>query len=55
MVVSAGSVFRQALTTEQPLQIMGAVNAYCGLMAKQAGFQALYLSGAGVAGSTITN
>jgi methylisocitrate lyase len=34
---------------ERPLQIAGAINAYSALLAKRAGFRALYLSGAGVA------
>ena len=46
---SAGQRFRQALADENPLQIVGAINAYCGLMAEQTGFRAIYLSGAGVA------
>ncbi len=37
---------------ERPLQVAGAVNAYCALMAERAGFQALYLSGAGVANAS---
>ena len=41
--------FRQALAGESPLQIAGAINAYAALQAERAGFQALYLSGAGVA------
>ena len=46
---SPGSQFRAALAAEQPLQIAGAINAYAALLAKRAGFRALYLSGAGVA------
>lgn len=46
---SPGSRFRSALATERPLQIAGAINAYAALLAKCAGFRALYLSGAGVA------
>ncbi len=38
-----------ALSKEKPLQIVGVINPLCALMAKAAGFQALYLSGAGVA------
>lgn len=37
------------LARERPLQIAGAINAYAALLAKDAGFRALYLSGAGVA------
>ena len=47
--ISAGSRFRQALEVEKPLQIMGTVNAYAAMMAKQVGYKAIYLSGAGVA------
>ena len=43
---------QQALKEESPLQLVGAVNAYSALLAKQAGFRALYLSGAGVANSS---
>lgn len=49
---SAGLRFRQAMAQEQPLQIVGAINAYCALMAEQAGFRAIYLSGAGVANAS---
>ncbi len=38
-----------ALKAERPLQIAGAINAYAALLAEDAGFRALYLSGAGVA------
>ncbi|PIQ42546.1 MAG: methylisocitrate lyase [Gammaproteobacteria bacterium CG11_big_fil_rev_8_21_14_0_20_46_22] len=41
--------FKQALSEDTPLQIPGVVNAYCAMMAEQAGFKALYLSGGGVA------
>ncbi len=46
---SAGLRFRQAIAAEKPLQIMGTVNAYAAMMAKQVGYKAIYLSGAGVA------
>ena len=49
MVESADQRFLQAIDAEQPLQIMGVINAYCARMAERAGFRALYLSGAGVA------
>ena len=42
---SAGKKFREALAKEKPLQIMGTINAYCAMMAKKAGFEAIYLSG----------
>lgn len=44
-----GARFRAALASERPLQVAGAINAYGALLARQAGFRALYLSGAGVA------
>ncbi len=50
--ISAAQGFRLALACEQPLQIAGAVNAYCALLAEHAGFRALYLSGAGVANAS---
>ncbi len=43
---------RQALTQESPLQIVGTINAYSALLAKRAGFRAIYLSGAGVANAS---
>lgn len=46
---SAGHKFREALKTERPLQIPGAINAYSAMMAAHAGFKAIYLSGGGVA------
>jgi methylisocitrate lyase len=49
---SAGNRFRQALEEERPLQVVGTINAYCAMLAKQAGFRAIYLSGAGVANAS---
>ena len=49
---TAGTRFREALTKEQPLQIVGAINAYAALMADQVGFRCLYLSGGGVAAAS---
>ncbi len=46
---SPGARFRAALEADCPLQLVGTVNAYSALLAEQAGFRALYLSGAGVA------
>jgi methylisocitrate lyase len=37
------------LREESPLQVMGTVNAYAAMMAKDVGYRAIYLSGAGVA------
>ena len=47
-----GKKFRQAISAQQPLMVVGAVNAYCAKMAEAAGHHALYLSGAGVANSS---
>jgi len=51
-VTTAGARFRLALEEENPLQIVGAVNAYAALMAKSVGYRAVYLSGAGVANAS---
>ena len=50
--MSAGARFRDALEVERPLQIVGTINAYMALLAENAGFQAIYLSGAGVANAS---
>lgn len=47
--LSAGARFRQAVKDNNPLAIMGCVNAYFARLATQTGFKALYLSGGGVA------
>ena len=44
-----GMRFRDAVDQHRPLQIAGVINAYCARLATRAGFEALYLSGAGVA------
>ncbi|MCZ6675973.1 MAG: methylisocitrate lyase [Candidatus Poribacteria bacterium] len=49
---SAGRRFRDALSAETPLQVVGVINAYAALMAEQVGFRAIYLSGAGVANAS---
>ncbi|HRO45483.1 MAG TPA: methylisocitrate lyase [Agriterribacter sp.] len=51
--VSAGMLFRQAMAEENPLQIVGAVNANHALLAVQEGFKAIYLSGGGVAAGSL--
>jgi len=50
--VSPGKRFRRLVAKRAPVQIPGAVNAYCALLAERAGFEALYLSGAGVANAS---
>ncbi|MGE5334048.1 MAG: methylisocitrate lyase [Nitrososphaerota archaeon] len=49
---SPGRRFREAISAERPLQVVGAINAYCALLAEHTGFRALYLSGAGVANAS---
>ncbi|MGB7157240.1 MAG: methylisocitrate lyase [Tepidisphaeraceae bacterium] len=49
---SAGLRLRSAIDAERPLQVVGTINAYCALLAEQAGFKAIYLSGAGVANAS---
>ena len=49
----AGARFRAAVAAESPLQVMGAITAYAGLMAKHTGYKALYLSGGGVAANSL--
>ena len=51
--VSNGARFREAVKAESPLQVMGAITAYAGLMAKRTGYKALYLSGGGVAANSL--
>ena len=50
---SAGARFRAAVQEESPLQVMGAITAYAGMMAKRTGYRALYLSGGGVAANSL--
>ena len=50
---SPGARFRAAVAQESPLQVMGAITAYAGLMAKRTGYKALYLSGGGVAANSL--
>lgn len=49
---SAGLKLRQAITANNPLQLVGTINAYTAMMAERVGHQALYLSGAGVANAS---
>src|SRR5688572_12142120 len=50
---TAGARFRKAVAEESPLQVMGAITAYAGLMARRVGYKALYLSGGGVAANSL--
>ena len=51
--MSPGQAFRDAARQEKPLQVIGAINAYHALLAKRAGFRAIYLSGGGVAAGSL--
>jgi methylisocitrate lyase len=50
---TAGANFIQALIDEKPLQIVGTINANHALLAKRAGYRAIYLSGGGVAAGSL--
>src|SRR6202020_1419648 len=50
---SPGSRFRSAVKQEQPLLVIGAINAFTARMAEATGFRALYLSGGGVAANSL--
>jgi len=50
---SPGARFRAAVQRERPLQVPGAINAYHAILAEKSGFQALYLSGGGVAAGSL--
>ncbi len=50
---SAGQALRDAVAAEQPLQVVGAINAYHARMAERTGYRALYLSGGGVAAGSL--
>jgi methylisocitrate lyase len=52
-LASPGARFREALAAEQPLQVIGAINANHALLAKRAGYRAIYLSGGGVAAGSL--
>lgn len=50
--MSQGLKFRQAIQENDPLQIVGTVNPYCAMMAKNVGHKAIYLSGGGIANAS---
>jgi len=50
--LSPGARFRKALEESNPLQVVGAINAYCAMLAKDSGHKAIYLSGGGVANAS---
>ena len=51
-MTSPGAKLRQAIADENPLQIVGTINAYTAMMAEKVGHKALLLSGAGVANAS---
>jgi methylisocitrate lyase len=51
--MTPGQKFRQALADEHPLQIVGATTAQHALLARHAGYRAVYLSGGGVAAGSL--
>src|SRR6478736_5373260 len=52
-ISSPGARFRAALAAEKPLQVIGAINANHALLARRAGYRAIYLSGGGVAAGSL--
>ena len=50
---SSGKKFRKLVIESKPLQIVGTVNAYSAIMAEKVGHQSIYLSGGGVAASSL--
>jgi methylisocitrate lyase len=52
-MTTAGARLREAIAAEQPLQVVGTINAYAARLAERTGFRALYLSGAGVANHSL--
>ena len=51
--ISQGKKLKQAISDNVPLQIVGTVNAYSSLLAEKKGHKAIYLSGGGVAASSM--
>ena len=51
--LTPGQKFRQAVANEHPLQVVGTINANHALLAQRAGYQAIYLSGGGVAAGSL--
>lgn len=49
---TAGRRFRDALAAQNPLPIVGTINAYTAMLAERAGHSAIYLSGGGVANAS---
>ena len=52
-ILTAGTRLREAVSNNNPLQVVGTVNAYSAIMAERVGHQAIYLSGGGVAACSL--
>jgi len=52
-MTTPGQTFRHAVEAHRPLQVVGVVSAYCAILAEKCGHKALYLSGGGVAASSL--
>ena len=52
-VITQGKKLRKAIEEGNPLQLVGTINAYTALLAEKAGHKAIYLSGGGVAASSL--
>lgn len=52
-MTTPGQKLRSAVAENNPLQVVGAVTAYCAILAEKSGHKALYLSGGGVAASSL--
>jgi methylisocitrate lyase len=50
--LTPGGLFRRAISLNKPLQVVGAINPYCAMMAEKIGHHAIYLSGGGVANAS---
>src|SRR5471032_455191 len=51
--ISAGAKFRAAMKEEQPMQVIGAINAYYARLAERSGYKSIYLYGGGVAAGSL--
>ena len=52
-MLTPGLLFREAIKQEQPLQVIGTINAYHAKLAERSGYKAIYLSGGGVAAGSL--
>ena len=50
--MTAGKKFRQAIKDNNPLMIVGTINAYSAILAEKQNHKAIYLSGGGVAAAS---